>query len=191
MTSIGRTPSASPSAFPMSEGRWQLDASHSAVTFAVRHLGLSKVRGRFTKFDATLVIGPLGDPPCVTATIDMSSVDTGNADRDTHLRSTDFFDVARHPTMHFASTAIVGAESDWRMEGDLTINGVTRTLVLPVSFNGLETFRDQAHAGFDVAGELKRSDVDIDFGLRPGVESLVVADTVKFELELQFVPEGS
>src|SRR5262245_23711625 len=94
---------------PLTPGHWIVDAAHSSGVFSIRHLGLSKVRGRFAAFDATLDVGETLDDVQVNATIDMASVDTNNADRDAHLRSTDFFGVDRNPTMEFRSTGISGA----------------------------------------------------------------------------------
>src|SRR3954465_10771463 len=85
-------------------GRWALEKNHSGVFFVVRHLGLSNVRGRFDEFEATLDIGPNLDEVSVTAEVALSSVDTNNADRDAHLRSTDFFDTEHHRVMEFRST---------------------------------------------------------------------------------------
>src|ERR1700694_422505 len=94
------------SAPALTQGRWTMDANHSAITFAIRHLGLSKVRGRFRAFDVALDIGPSTTDFELVANIDLASIDTSNPDRDTHLRSTDFFNVDQHPTMTFRSTRI-------------------------------------------------------------------------------------
>src|SRR5882762_10077900 len=88
---------------PITSGRWTLDQAHSGVLFVVRHLGLSNVRGRFDRFDATVDVGSSLDEIVVTAEVDLSSVDTNNADRDAHLRSTDFFDTDQNPQMTFRS----------------------------------------------------------------------------------------
>jgi polyisoprenoid-binding protein YceI len=173
-------------ALPLTGGRWVLDQMHSGVTFSVRHLGLSKVRGRFDDVTATLDVGERAEDVVIEAAIDMASVDTNNADRDKHLRSTDFFDVDKNPAMTFRSTKVTGGGSDWILDGDLTINGVTRSVSWAVAYNGVNALGDTPHAGFEVEGHVKRSDFGIDFGLT-GVENIVVADTVRFELDLQFV----
>jgi polyisoprenoid-binding protein YceI len=174
---------------PLAAGRWVVDASHSAVVFSIRHLGLSKVRGRFDRFEAQLDVGPTVDDVRVEATIDLASVNTNNADRDAHLRNTDFFDVDKNPTMRFTSTGLTGgAGGSWELAGDLTVNGITRPVVLDVEFNGTEDFRGDLHAGFSATGELRRSEFGIDFGLMPlGADKLALADKVPFELDLQFV----
>jgi polyisoprenoid-binding protein YceI len=174
---------------PLAPGRWVVDPSHSSVVFSIRHLGLSKVRGRFDSFDATLDVGDTLDDVKVRATIDMASVDTNNADRDQHIRSTDFFDVDKNPTMVFESTRLTGAGADWVLEGNLTINGITKPAELEVEFHGTEMFQDIAlHAGFSAEGDLRRNDFGIDFGIIPlGGEKLALSDKVRWELDLQFV----
>jgi polyisoprenoid-binding protein YceI len=166
-----------------------LDKNHSGVLFVVRHLGLSNVRGRFDRFDATLDVGLSLDSVSVTAEVDLSSVNTNNADRDAHLRSTDFFGTDEHPVMTYRSTSVTGAGEDYELVGDLTIAGVTRPLTLDVEFHGTEVFPgDQStHAGFSATGEIKRSAFGIDFGIIPGAEKLMLGDKVKIELDLQFV----
>lgn len=175
---------------PLTAGRWAIDAPHSAVVFSIRHLGLSKVRGRFDQFDATLEIGASLEETKIEAIVDMASVDTNNADRDAHLRSTDFFNTEGHPTMRFDSTSVVRTGEEWLLTGNLTMNGVTRAVTFEVEFNGVQGHpaTNRQHAGFSATGELRRSDFGIDFGIMPiGVDKLALSDTVKFELELQFM----
>jgi polyisoprenoid-binding protein YceI len=175
-------------ALPLAAGPWAVDHNHSGILFTVRHLGLSNVRGRFDRFDATLDVGETLDRVSVTATVDLSSVDTNNGVRDAHLRSTDFFDTEQHPTMTFRSTGIAGAGEDYELRGDLTLAGVTKEIVLDVEFHGTEEFpADQStHAGFTATGQIRRSDFGIDFGIVAG-EKLMLSDKVKIELDLQFV----
>ena len=98
---------------PLATGRWTVDHNHSGVLFTVRHLGLSNVRGRFDEFEASLDVGDTPDQVSISATVDLSSVNTNNADRDAHLRGTDFFDTDQHPVMSFHSTGISGAGEDY------------------------------------------------------------------------------
>jgi polyisoprenoid-binding protein YceI len=182
------TPSDATTTVPLATGSWVVDPAHSAVIFSVRHLGLSKVRGRFDRFDATLEVGTSTADVRVEATIDMSSVNTNNPDRDAHLLNTDFFNVDQHPTMKFVSTRITDDDGEWKLAGDLTVNGVTKPVVLDVEFHGTEDFHGTLHAGFSATGELKRSDFGIDFGMMPmGGDKLMLADKVPFELDLQFL----
>src|SRR5438552_5646078 len=107
------------STLPLAPGHWAVDTNHSSIGFTIRHLGVSKVRGRFTRFDADVVIGETLETTTVTATIDVSSIDTGNADRDAHVLSPDLIDVARRPEMRFVSTKVDGAGSLWQVDGEL------------------------------------------------------------------------
>ncbi|MDQ2648507.1 MAG: YceI family protein [Actinomycetota bacterium] len=170
---------------PLQPGTWALDAAHSSVSFAVRHLGVSKVRGRFTDFDATVAVGDDLDSSSVEAVVQLASVDTSNADRDAHLQAEDMFDVARRPTMAFRSTSIVPDGDDWRLEGELTIGEVTKPLVLAVEFGGVEEYPidGRRHAGFEASGELRR----IDFGIAPGIPAPMLGDVVKVQLDIQLV----
>jgi len=179
-----------PAPLALTPGRWPVDRNHSAITFSIRHLGLSKVRGRFSVFDVTLEVGPSALDLQVTATIDLASIDTNNPDRDTHLRSTDFFHVDQHPTMTFQSSSIVPAKDGYALNGALTLNGVTRPVTLHVESNGLAVFQGDGttHAGLSTTGELRRSEFGIEFGIMPiGIDRLALADKVEFELEMQFV----
>ncbi|HEX3540344.1 MAG TPA: YceI family protein [Acidimicrobiales bacterium] len=182
--------SPAPAALPLGPGRWALDPAHSSVVFSIRHLGLSKVWGRFDRIDAALDVGDSVEDTTVEATIDMTSVDTNQPERDAHLRSTDFFDTDRQPQMRFRSTRIRSHGDSWLLEGEVTLNGITRPMTLEVEFNGVETFpgREAVHAGFSASGEMKRSDFGIDFGILPiGIDKVALADKVRFDLDLQFV----
>ncbi len=171
-------------------GVWRPDLTHSAVLFSIRHLGLAKVRGRFDRFEATVVIGETIAETRVEATIDLASINTNNSDRDAHLRSTDFFSVEDHPEMRFVSTGIEGANEEWTLRGDLTLNGRTRPVALDVEFNGTELFSGTGrnHAGFTATGSIRRSEFGIEFGLMMiGANKLALGDEVKIELDFEFV----
>ena len=172
------------STLPLAPGRWTLDPAHSRVGFAIRHLGVSKVRGRFGDFDAELVVGPTADASIVAATIAVGSIDTGNADRDAHVLQADLLDVEKRPTLAFRSTGIRGEGSDWVLDGELTIGTETRPISLDVELGGVESFFDGTrHAGFEATAELRRKD----FGLGFGALGAMLGDVVKIELDLQFV----
>jgi polyisoprenoid-binding protein YceI len=193
MHSATKTVASSPALTP---GRWPIDLNHSAITFAIRHLGLSKVRGRFRVFDVSLDIGPSATEFEVVANIDLASIDTSNPDRDAHVRSTDFFNVDQHPTMTFRSTRIEPVDDGYAMTGDLTLNGITRSVTLDVESNGLVDVPadGRTHFGLSAVGELRRSEFGIEFGIMPiGIDRLALADKVAFELDMQFVrpPDGS
>ncbi|GAA2583519.1 YceI family protein [Actinomadura fulvescens] len=168
---------------PLKAGDWRLDPFHSAVGFSIRHLGISKVRGTFKEFEAGLVVGADLADSAVTATISLASIDTGNADRDAHVRSADLLDVERRPSMTFRSTEISGQGEDWIMTGDLTIGEVTRPVTLAVEFGGVvENAMDGSrHAGFEATGEIRRSDFGLKFA--PGM----LGDVVKISLDMEFI----
>lgn len=181
---------SAPTALPLAPGVWAIDANHSGVHFRIRHLGLSNVRGRFDRFDATLTVGTTLDEVAVEATIDMGSVDTNQPDRDTHLRSTDFFSTDQHPEMVFRSTSVrQRGEGDYELVGELTINGITRGVTLDVEFNGVEVFPGdgKTHAGFSATGEVNRDDFGVDFNMPLGMDKMALGQKVKIELDLQFV----
>jgi polyisoprenoid-binding protein YceI len=169
---------------PLATGTWTLDPNHSEVGFSIRHLGVSKVRGRFTEFDATLVVGDEPATSAVTADISVASIQTGNADRDAHVLQPDVLDVATRPTLAFRSTDISGDGEDWVLEGELTIGGVTRPVSLDVELGGIGDYIDGSrHAGFEATGQVSRKDFGIDFGPL----NAFLGDVVKVELDLQFV----
>jgi polyisoprenoid-binding protein YceI len=173
------------STLPLTPGTWTLDHAHSTVGFAIRHLGISKVRGTFAGFDAELRVGVDLDQTTVSATVDLASIDTGNADRDAHVRSSDLLDVERRPTMHFASTEIRGARDTWILDGLLTIGEVSRPIVFDVTFGGADRFPidDRVHAGFSARGQLRRRE----FGLTFGLADPVLGDVVEVAIDLQLV----
>ncbi|MEU6572867.1 YceI family protein [Streptomyces sp. NPDC046805] len=177
-------------ALPLAAGDWELDSLHSAVNFTIRHLGIAKVRGRFSDVKAELYVGGTTDDVKVSAEIALASIDTGNPDRDAHTRSADLLDVERRPTMTFRSTRVSAQGEDWSMEGDLTIGDVTRPVTLAVEFGGVvdSPVDQRRHAGFEATGEIRRSDFGLDFGTG------LLGDVVKVQLDMQFVepvePQG-
>src|ERR1700724_2073783 len=173
---------------PLGPGRWAVDTNHSSIGFTIRHLGVSKVRGRFTRFDAEVVVGETLDTTTVSANVDVASIDTANADRDAHVLSSDIIDVAKRPTMVFRSTRVVGGGVEYQIDGDLTIGDVTRPVVLAVELGGIESFPGgPRHAGFEATTEIRRKDFGIDVAMPPGVSAVALGDVVKVELDLQLL----
>lgn len=170
---------------PLEPGAWTVDPFHSAVAFTIRHLGVSKVRGQFPRFDADVVVGPTLDTTSVTATVDVASVDTGNADRDAHVLQPDMVDVSLRPTLTFRSTSITGDGDEWQVAGELTIGDVTAPVTLDVEFGGVAEFPadGRRHAGFEATTQIRRQD----FGLMPSIPSAMLGDVIKIELDLQLV----
>ena len=146
------------------------------------------MRGRFQKFDVDVVVGPSLAETAVNATIRTASIDTGNADRDAHVRTADLLDVDRRPTIDFRSTSIIPAGKGWMIDGELTIGDVTRPQRLDLEFGGIEEFLDgPRHAGFEATGELRRTDFGIDLSLPPGASTIALGDVVKIELDIQLL----
>jgi polyisoprenoid-binding protein YceI len=174
-------------------GTWTIDPVHSEVSFVVRHMMVSKVRGRFDKFEGTIVTGPNPLESTVNATIDLSSVNTGEPNRDNHIRSGDFFDVEKHPNMTFRSTGLRPAGEGFVVQGELTIRGTTRPVELQLELNG---FGPDAYggtrAGFSAIGEISRDDFGVSFnGTIPGTNNgVVVSDKVTINLEIEGVLDG-
>lgn len=169
-------------------GTWKADPAHSEIAFSVRHLVISKVRGRFTGFDVTIVTSedPVGSS--ATATIELASVDTGNETRDDHLRSAEFLDVEKHPTMSYRSTGIRRTDECWIVDGDLTLRGVTRPVPLTVEMNGFtaDPWGGQ-RAGFSATAQIDRRD----FAVGPAVPAdgggVALGEKVSIALEIQAV----
>jgi polyisoprenoid-binding protein YceI len=172
----------------LTAGTWGIDVSHSEVGFTVRHLMVSKVRGRFTKFEGALHIGEDPLDSSVEATIDLASIDTNDEGRDNHLRSADFFEVDKYPTMQFRSTAVHESGHDYVVKGELSLHGVTRPVELVLEFNGITTDPwGGTRAGFSAETELSRSDYGIDISMPLDGGGVVVGDKVKVQLEVEAV----
>src|SRR5215472_2707225 len=118
-------------------GTWAIDPVHSEVSFVVRHMMVSKVRGRFDTFEGTIVTAEDPLKSSVTATVDLSSISTGAPQRDDHVRSADFFEVDKHPTMTFASTGVRADGDRFLLDGNLSIKGVTKPVTFNLEVNGI------------------------------------------------------
>jgi polyisoprenoid-binding protein YceI len=174
----------------MTTNNWNLDTVHSGINFSVRHMMVSKVRGRFAKFSGSVALDE-GDltRSAVEATIDVSSIDTGTAQRDVHLRSADFFDVERFPEIRFRSTGIekLGGDS-YRLTGDLTIRDVTRPITLEAEYGGRgKDPWGNERVGFTATGSLDRKDFGIKTNQVLETGGVLVGDRVDIELEVQAV----
>ncbi|MBO0729196.1 MAG: polyisoprenoid-binding protein [Acidimicrobiaceae bacterium] len=169
-------------------GTWVIDPVHSEVAFSVRHLMVSKVRGNFKTFAGTITIGEDPLQSKVEATIDVTSVETGDTTRDDHLRSQDFFHVDNHPTITFVSTSVTPSGGDYELTGDLTVHGVTRPVSLTLEFNGVSPDPwGGTRAGFSAETEINRKDYGVDFNMPLDGGGVVVGDKVKISLEVEAV----
>ena len=175
---------------PLTPGRWAVDYGHTSVGFTVRHLGVSKVRGRFNRFLANVVVGDDLASSSVDASIALDSIDTGNDDRDASVKAPYLLDVAQRPTLTFRSTSIVALddEGSYAITGDVTIGDVTRPLTLHTEFGGAQPAHDGiCHAGFEAVADLRRKE----FGIGVDIPGAAVGDVVKVELEVQLIEPQS
>jgi polyisoprenoid-binding protein YceI len=167
-------------------GTWAIDTSHSSVNFKVKHLGVAKTRGRFTQFEGTVEVGERPEDTTVAVTIDAASVDTHDSGRDDHLRSADFFDVANHPSLTFRSTGVSGGGSDWKLDGELTIAGVTKPVTLDVEFEGVVVDPwGNTKAGFVASTTVNREDFGLTWNAALETGGFLVGKTVTIDLEVE------
>lgn len=172
----------------LSQGTWTLDATHSEVGFTVRHAGISKVRGKFTDLEATATIGETLEASSVTATIQAASFDSGDANRDAHVRGADFFDVEQFPTLTFSSTGISGDSGEFKLAGDLTIHGVTKPVVFDTEFNGVAVDPFGAtRAGFEAKTVISRKEFGLTWNAALEAGGVLVSDKVTITLDVAFV----
>ena len=169
-------------------GTWTIDPVHSEVGFSVRHMMVSKVRGKFTTFSGEIVTGQRPTDSAVTAEIGLSSINTGNDQRDAHIRSADFFEVETYPTMTYRSTGARVAGDDYVLDGELTLKGVTKSVPLTLELNGFgpDPFGG-TRAGFTATAEINRRDFNVNFSAPMQNGGVVVADKIAIHLEIEAV----
>jgi polyisoprenoid-binding protein YceI len=164
-------------------GTWDLDPVHSHIGFTARHLMVSKVRGKFAKFDVQLVTAENPLDSTVTATIDTASVDTGNEQRDEDIRSERFMNAANYPQMTFRSTSVTRDGDKYKVAGDLTIRGVTKPATLDVEVNGFGPDPyGGTRAGFSATTEINRHDFGVSFN-PPVPGGVMVSERIPIEIE--------
>lgn len=169
-------------------GTWTIDPVHSDVSFTVRHMMVSKVRGTFRELGGRIVTGAQPTESSVTAEIALASIDTGNAQRDDHVRSADFFDVANHPTMSYRSTAVTATAEGFVVDGELTLKGVTRPVPLALELNGFTADPyGGTRVGFSATAQINRRDFGVDISLPMDGGGVVVGDKVTISLEIEAV----
>lgn len=170
-------------------GHYDIDPTHSAVDFVVRHLVAAKVRGGFKAFTGSIVIGDTADQSSVNVEIDVSSIDTGVDDRDAHLRSADFFDVENHPTATFTSTSVSPkSDSDYVVTGDLTIAGVTRSVDLDLEYAGAVTDPwGNTRIVFSATTEINREEFGLTWNQALETGGVMVSKNAKIEIDVEAV----
>jgi polyisoprenoid-binding protein YceI len=172
---------------------YEIDPAHTAVQFSVRHMMISNVRGEFTKLSGKAV-GDVARPTeaMVEATIEAASIDTRNEKRDEHLRSPDFLDVAKFPTLTFKSTKVEKAGDGWKLTGDLTLHGVTKPVVLDVS-NVTPPTKDpwgNTRIGAQAATKISRQDFGIVFNKTLDGGGVLVGDEIAITIDVEVTKKG-
>jgi polyisoprenoid-binding protein YceI len=173
-------------------GEWQIDSAHTTVEFVARHLMVTKVRGRFTGVEGTIHVADNPAESWAEVKVDPASVESGDDQRDTHLRSPDFFDVERYPEITFSSTKIEGGSpGHFVVRGDLTVRGVTRPVALDVEYAGVA--RDPwggLRAGFSASTEVNREDFGLTWNVALETGGVLVGKKARLEFEIQAVKQS-
>ena len=170
---------------------YKIDASHSDIIFKVKHLMITTVTGQFKSFDATLSAEAEDfSDAVVTFTADINSVDTRSEQRDTHLKSDDFFAAEKYPELKFVSTSVSKKDDGLVLKGDLTIRDVTKPVELKADFNGVVVDPwGQTKVGFEAEGKIKRKEFGLGWDAITEAGGVVVSDEVKLQFHVQFVKQ--
>ncbi|GAB3278734.1 YceI family protein [Sinomonas notoginsengisoli] len=172
----------------LTTGTWTLDGSHSEIGFTVRHAGISKVRGRFQEASATVQVGSTAAETKATAAIKTASFDSGDANRDGHVKGADFFDVEQFPEITFESTSIVAKGDDYDVTGNLTIKGVTKEVTIETEFTGIAVDPFGAtRAGVSGETTISRKEFGLTWNAVLETGGVLVSDKVVISLDLAFV----
>jgi polyisoprenoid-binding protein YceI len=170
-------------------GTWSVDPAHSSVEFAVKHMGIANVRGKFTDFEGTLRVGEDLASSGAHGIVKVASITTDDEQRDAHLRSPDFFDVDEYPEITFESTQVKAIDDESsHIVGSLTMHGITREVKLTAVVQGTEVDPwGNDRVGLEVVGVLKRSDFDMKFNQVLGSGNVLVGDNVNVSLDISAV----
>ena len=174
----------------MKTTKWAIDPTHSEITFKVKHLMISNVKGEFRTFQAN-IDGEDFTNSIISANIDASSISTNNNDRDTHLKSPDFFEVEKYPEITFVSKSIKKVDDDeYQLVGDLTIKGTTKEITLDTEFGGfMKDPYGNEKAGFSISGKLNRKDFGLNWNAALEAGGVMVGNEIKINAEVQFVKQ--
>lgn len=174
----------------MENATWNIDTTHSAIGFSVRHMVVAKVRGRFASWTSKVQLDPADlTRSSVEVEIDANSIDTGVVDRDNHLRSADFFDVANFPTLRFTSTKVEKVSGDrYRLHGDITIRDITKPVTLEVEYGGQgkDPWGNQRVA-FSATTSVSRGEFGLKWNQALEAGGVLVGDKIEIEIEVQAV----
>ncbi len=175
----------------LTPGVWTLDMSHSEIGFTVRHAGISKVRGRFTDASAEARVGESLADASLHATVKTTSFESGDANRDGHVKGPDFFDVEEFPEMTFRATSVEGDGEDYTLTGDLTIRGITKPVELEVEFTGVAVDPFGAtRAGFSAETDISRKEFGLTWNAALEAGGLLVSDKVKINVDAALVKQA-
>lgn len=179
------------SILPASAASYKIDPQHTEIQFRVRHLGISSVTGVFSSFEGEFEFDPARvEGGNVEVEIDPASIDTKVEDRDEHLRSADFFDVAEHPEIRFRSTSVESRQDSLAVAGDLTIRGVTRPVVLEVEFNGAAVDPwGNSRVGFTASAQINRKEFGLTWNKALEAGGLLVGEKVEILLDVQGIEQ--
>lgn len=173
-------------------GNWVIDQAHSEIHFMVRHMMISKVRGQFREFSGSFTIDEVPEESCVEVVIRAASIDTGDSQRDGHLRSPDFLDVERYPEIRFRSTSVrpIG-DGCGELDGDVTLKGITKAVTLRVQFNGeaVDPWGNK-RGGFAGAMEIDREDFGLTWNQALEAGGVLVGREIRFELDVEAVRQS-
>ncbi len=177
----------------MAKVKWEVDSAHSSIDFSVRHMMISRVRGTFHDFEATVEADPNDLTTAdIQVSVDVASIDTRNEDRDNHLKSADFFEVEKYPKMTFQSTNIVKkGGSEYDLTGDLTLHGVTKPVTFSATFEGVakDPWGNEV-AGLSAKGKIKRSDFGLTWNNTLETGGVLVGDEVDISIEIEAKKEA-
>ena len=170
--------------------KWNADLNHSKLTFSVTHMGISDVDGLFNKFEASAIANKADFSDAVfELSVEVPSINTQVEMRDNHLRSADFFEVEKYPSMSFKSTSITKVSKDrYKLNGNLTLRGITKPVIMDLWYRGtnVDAKTNKSTAGFQLTGIIKRSD----FNVGPKFPAPMLSDEVKIKADGEFISEG-
>ena len=170
--------------------KWIIDTNHSEVGFKIKHLVISNVSGKLTSFEGTVDSSKddFSDAK-ISFSADIASIHTGQEQRDGHLKSADFFDAEKFPKLSFVSSSLTPvSDSDYKLKGDLTLHGVTKSIELEVDFGGIQKdLYGQTVAGFEINGKIKRSDFGLTWSAVTEAGGLVVGEDVKIHINAEII----
>lgn len=176
----------------MATTKWAVDPTHSEIGFKVKHMMFTNVSGKFDKYEATITTeGDNFENAAIEFSGDINSINTGNSDRDNHLKSADFFDAGNHPKLTFKGTSFKKVDDEnYELTGDLNIRGVVKSVKLPVEFSGIMTDPwGNTKVGLNISGKINRKDWGLNWNSTLEAGGVLVGEEVKLNIELQFAKQ--